>query len=81
VGGLLVRPDDLLHGDRNGITSIPREIAAELVDIADEFVAAEEIVLDALRDSSSSFAGLRQARAESKSRINELRTRVSRESS
>jgi hypothetical protein len=25
VGGLLVRPDDLLHGDRNGVTSIPRE--------------------------------------------------------
>jgi 4-hydroxy-4-methyl-2-oxoglutarate aldolase len=73
-----VRPDDLLHGDRNGITSIPREIASELVDIADEFVAAEEIVLDALREESSSFAGLRQARTESKSRINELRARVSR---
>ena len=80
VGGLLVRPDDLLHGDRNGITSIPREIAAELVDIADEFVAAEEIVLDALREGSSSFAGLRQARTESKSRIDELRARVSRAS-
>jgi 4-hydroxy-4-methyl-2-oxoglutarate aldolase len=77
VGGLMVRPDDLLHGDRNGITSIPREIASELVDIADEFVAAEEIVLDALREESSSFAGLRQARTESKSRINELRARVS----
>jgi hypothetical protein len=41
-------------------------------------VAAEEIVLDALREESSSFAGLRQARTESKSRINELRARVSR---
>jgi 4-hydroxy-4-methyl-2-oxoglutarate aldolase len=81
VGGLLVRPDDLLHGDRNGATSIPREIAAELVDIAEEFVAAEEIVLDALREgSSSSLAGLRQARTESKSRIEELRARASRAS-
>jgi 4-hydroxy-4-methyl-2-oxoglutarate aldolase len=80
VGGLLVRPDDLLHGDRNGITSIPREIVSELVDIADEFVAAEEIVLDALREGSSSFAKLRQARTESKSRINELRAWVSRAS-
>jgi regulator of RNase E activity RraA len=80
VGGLLVRPDDLLHGDRNGITSIPREIASELVDIADEFVAAEEIVLDALREESSSLAKLRQARTESKSRIKELRARVSRAS-
>jgi 4-hydroxy-4-methyl-2-oxoglutarate aldolase len=81
VGGLLVRPDDLLHGDRNGVTSIPREIAAELVDIAEEFVAAEEIVLDALREgSSSSLAGLRQARTESKSRIEELRARASRAS-
>jgi 4-hydroxy-4-methyl-2-oxoglutarate aldolase len=79
VGGLQVRPDDLLHGDRNGVTSVPCEIAAELVDVADEFVAAEEIVLDALREGSPpSLAGLREARAESKTRISELRARVSR---
>src|SRR5689334_13114014 len=27
VGGVMVRPADLLHGDRNGVTTIPNEIA------------------------------------------------------
>ena len=45
----MVNPGDLLHGDRNGVTNIPLEIAAEIADIADEFVAAEKIVLDYVR--------------------------------
>src|SRR5438477_12730587 len=27
VGGIMIHPGDLLHGDRNGVTSIPHEIA------------------------------------------------------
>jgi regulator of RNase E activity RraA len=30
VGGLTVRPGDLLHGDEHGVTSVPIEIAREL---------------------------------------------------
>jgi regulator of RNase E activity RraA len=30
VGGLTVRPGDLLHGDRHGVTSIPLELAARI---------------------------------------------------
>jgi regulator of RNase E activity RraA len=30
VGGLVVRPGDLLHGDRHGVTSVPLEIADRL---------------------------------------------------
>lgn len=78
VGGLTVYPNDLLHGDLNGVTTIPHEIAAELADIGDEFVAAEEIVLEAMRSGSPSVAVLREARAESKAQIEELRSRVSR---
>lgn len=48
VGGLVVNQGDLLHGDRNGVTSIPRHIAAEAADAAGEFMAAEAIVLDYL---------------------------------
>ena len=29
VGGMIVTPGDLLHGDGNGVTTIPHEIAAE----------------------------------------------------
>lgn len=46
VGGLVVRQADLLHGDANGVTNIPLEIAAEVAEVADEFIAAERIVLD-----------------------------------
>jgi regulator of RNase E activity RraA len=30
VGGLTVRPGDLLHGDRHGVTNIPWELAARI---------------------------------------------------
>ena len=46
VGGLTVEPGELLHGDANGVTQIPGEIAAEVADVATEFIAAEACVLD-----------------------------------
>ncbi len=46
VGGLAVHQGDLLHGDANGVTNIPLDIAAEVAEVADEFVATERIVLD-----------------------------------
>jgi regulator of RNase E activity RraA len=78
VAGLVVYPDDLLHGDLNGVTTIPKEIVSELVDIADEFVAAERVVLDAVNAESLSPANLREARAEQIARIRKLRAQVSR---
>ncbi len=78
VGGVTVYPDDLLHGDLNGVTTIPREIAAELADVGDEFVAAERIILDALREGTPSVERLKEARAEAAARIARLREQVSR---
>jgi regulator of RNase E activity RraA len=46
VGGLMVNTGELLHGDANGVTNIPPEIAAEIPDVAVEFIKAEEIMLD-----------------------------------
>jgi regulator of RNase E activity RraA len=46
VGGLVVNPGDLLHGDANGVTSIPLDIADEVPDAAAEFVAGERIILN-----------------------------------
>lgn len=46
VGGLMVYQGDLLHGDANGVAKIPLEIATEVADIADEFVAAEALIMD-----------------------------------
>ena len=48
VGGVTIYPGDLLHGDANGVTTIPAEIASEVGEAAAEFVKAESILLDYL---------------------------------
>jgi len=79
VGGLPVQTGDLLHGDANGVTSIPLEIAAEVADVADEFVAAEAHVLEYVkgqgRKQIADLAEKRRAMAES---LSAIRRRVSR---
>ena len=49
VGGITVYPNDLLHGDCNGITTIPAEIASDIPDACQEFADAESFVLDYVR--------------------------------
>ncbi len=49
VGGLVVNTGDLLHGDVNGVTRIPIEIADQIPQAASEFAAAEKIVMDYVR--------------------------------
>lgn len=52
VGGLVVRTGELLHGDENGVTSIPLEIANDMADAADEFVGLEREVIQYMQGSS-----------------------------
>ena len=63
IGGLMVMTGDLLHGDANGVTNVPIELAAEIVDVADEFIAAEEIMLRYVKSDGpkdrQTFAALR----------------------
>ena len=64
VGGITIRPGELMHADANGICTIPAEIAADIPDAAGEFAAAEALVLDYLKAGSpnpKSFAEARQA--------------------
>lgn len=77
VGGIVVYPDDLLHGDLNGVTTIPHDIAAELADVAAEFYAAEAIKIEAGRNKRP-FKEWLQAQKEGNALIGALRTRVSR---
>ncbi len=77
VGGLVVRQGDLLHGDANGVTSIPIGLAAEIADIAPEFVAAERIVLDYVNASGPKTpAGLSAARKEFAAVVDRLSQRA-----
>ena len=78
VGGLTIFPDDLLHADRNGVTTIPVEIAAEVAEIGDEFMAAESVVLDAMRRGTPTPAILAAARAEMAAQVRQLGQRVAR---
>jgi regulator of RNase E activity RraA len=78
VGGLVIYPNDLLHGDLNGVTTIPHDIAVEVAEVGDEFVVAEKVILDALRERPLSMQRLQNARAESAARIAALRAQVSR---
>ena len=65
VGGLTLRGGELLHGDANGVTTIPIEIAAGVAELAGPFVEAEKIVLDYVNGSGAkTAAGLAQSRQE-----------------
>ena len=60
VGGLMVNQGELLHGDANGVTNIPTEVAVEVAEVADEFVKGEEIVMDYVKsDSEKTVAELK----------------------
>jgi regulator of RNase E activity RraA len=78
VGGIAIYPNDLLHADCNGVTTIPVEIASEVADVGDEFVAAEAVILSGLREPNPTVKQLAELRAESQGQIEKLRVRVSR---
>jgi regulator of RNase E activity RraA len=72
VGGVAIHPGDLLHGDRNGVTTIPIEIAAATANACADYVAAEAVVLDYLKAGKVDPKGYAEARNECQKRIGEL---------
>lgn len=56
VGGLVVRPGDILHADCNGIVSIPTEVLLGLLDAIDTILANEKVTIQAMRDESQTNA-------------------------
>lgn len=78
VGGITIFPGELLHGDRNGVTTIPPEIATEIPEVCREVMEAEEIVLKYLRTDGRTPKGFAEARKECAARIGDVEKRVSR---
>jgi 4-hydroxy-4-methyl-2-oxoglutarate aldolase len=76
VGGVWINPGDLLHGDRNGVTTIPHELAASVADGCAGLADAEAVVLDYLRAGGVTPDGFAAARAECQRRIQELSARL-----
>lgn len=76
VGGVWVNPGDLLHGDRNGVTTIPLRLAAAVAEAGPEFMAAEAVVLEYLKAGAITPSGYAAARAECQRRIGDLAKRL-----
>jgi len=58
VGGMEVRPGELLHGDRHGVLTVPAQIGARIPGAAAELQRAERKVIDFCRSSAFSVAKL-----------------------
>jgi 4-hydroxy-4-methyl-2-oxoglutarate aldolase len=76
VGGVTVYPGDLLHGDRNGVTTIPHEIASAVAHACADYMAAEAVVMDYLRAGKVDPKGFGAARNACKDQIDALARRL-----
>jgi regulator of RNase E activity RraA len=76
VGGVMVHPGDLLHGDRNGVTTIPNEIASAVARACEEYVAAEGVILSYLKSGRVDPKGFEAARKECRDRLDTLARRL-----
>ncbi|MCA8985181.1 MAG: RraA family protein [Planctomycetaceae bacterium] len=76
VGGIMVRPNELLHGDCNGVTTIPVEIASEIPGVCDEIISAENLVLDYLKAGNVTAKGFDEARQACGAQIQALSRRL-----
>jgi 4-hydroxy-4-methyl-2-oxoglutarate aldolase len=72
VGGVAVHPGDLIHADRNGVTTIPNEIASAVAQACPEFVEAEAVVLGYVKSEKVDPKGFAAAHKECRNRIDAL---------
>ncbi len=76
VGGVWINPGDLLHGDVNGVTTIPSEIANRIPEGCEGLAAAEAVVLEYVKSGKPTPDGFSAARTESHRQIRELAKRL-----
>jgi regulator of RNase E activity RraA len=62
VGGLVIHPGDLLHGDLHGVVVVPRDIAAEIPERAAAIEARERRMIAACQASRVTVEKLKAAR-------------------
>jgi 4-hydroxy-4-methyl-2-oxoglutarate aldolase len=60
VGGLSIRPGELLHGDRHGLLTVPAQVAHEIPGVAVRLQQEEQRIIDFCGSKEFSVAGLRQ---------------------
>jgi len=69
VGGIAVHPGDLLHGDRNGVTTVPAEIASAVAHACAEFMAAEAVVIEYAKAGRANLKSFKEAHQQCRDRI------------
>lgn len=60
VCGLSIDPGDLLHGDENGLLTVPLDIAGSVLEQAKRVLESEKEYFDFLQSSDYSFEGLKR---------------------
>jgi len=78
VGGVTIHPGDLLHGDRNGVTTIPVDVAAEVAEGCAAFATAEAVILNYLKSGKVDHKGYAEAQKECKRQVAEIEKRFKR---
>ena len=78
VGGVTIQPGDLLHGDCNGVTTIPLDIAADVAKACGVFMDAEAVIVSYLKGDRLTPEGLCEATAECHRIIDALAEQVAR---
>lgn len=58
VAGLTVRPGDLLHGDANGLVSVPYEIAGQVVEQSQQVWKHEAALIEYVKSTDFTLDGL-----------------------
>ena len=76
VGGLQVKPGDLIHADGNGIVNIPNKIASKVIALCQPFIQAEQQVLDYLNFPNPTVAGYAESMKKMRADIDELREQI-----
>lgn len=61
IGRLKIHPGDLLHGDRHGLISVPRDIAADIPAVAARVREQEQRIIALCRSTDFSVEKLREA--------------------
>ena len=60
IGGLSIRPGDLIHGDRHGIQTIPKSIAAKISLVANHIIEQEQRVIEYCKSPDFAVGRLRE---------------------
>lgn len=60
VGGIEVRPGDLLHADKHGVLTVPIEIAPDILKAAEQIAVREQKIISACKSSDFSLEKLNE---------------------